>query len=195
MMSIPAIEQLTGAVASKALTLGAIAEANAGASMAGAIAELGKARDDGLAKEKARDDAKVKGKAEVTVAGATVDACAELDKAQTDEARNALHADVKAKSDECKKKKADAQAAQARLDDAKAHHEAVDKRAKESGLPVGAKSGIATSTTGAALERGGGASSVEAVAMTVREIVSLNFRQDEFMFLCLKVLSPKDLSN
>jgi hypothetical protein len=189
MVSILAIEQLTGAVASRSVALGAIAQANAGASAAGVVAELGKARDDVLAKEKARDAALAARKGvSVTIDGKKVEACNEIDKATTDEAKAALHADIKAKADECKAKKEDLQRKEDQLKAARDHYESVDKVAKEAGVPVGGKAEVTTPTSGAALERVGGASSVESVAEVVRFIVQSNFTQDEFLFLCLKTL-------
>ncbi len=191
MVSILAIEQLTGAVASKSVTLGAIAQANAGASAAGVVAELGKARDDVQSKEKARDAALAARKGvTVTIDDKKVEACAEIDKATTDEAKVALHADLKAKTDECKTKKDDLQKKEDQFKEAKDHYESVDKIAKEGGLLVGSKAEVVTPTPGSMLERVGGASSVESVALVVKSIVLENFQQDEYKFLCLKLLSP-----
>jgi hypothetical protein len=191
MVSILAIEQLTGAVASKAVMLGAIAQANAGASTSGVIVELGKARDDVQAKEKARDIALAAHKGvTVTIEGNKVDACTQIDNATTDESKNALHADVKAKAEECKLKKVDLQKKEDQFKAAKDHYETVEKIAREGGQPVGSKAEVVVSSPGLPLERVGGASSIDSVASVVKAIVFENFQQDEYKFLCLKLLSP-----
>ncbi len=189
MVSIIAIEQLTGAVASRSVTLGAIAQANAGASIAGVVAELGKAREDVQAKEKALDAALAARKGlTVTIDGKKVEACGEIDKATTDEAKGALHADIKAKSDECNARRDEQQKKESQFKDAKVHYESLDKFVREGGLSVGSKAEVLAAVPGAALERVDGTSSVQGVAEIVNSIVHANFAQDEFLFLCLKTL-------
>lgn len=192
MVSILAIEQLTGAVASRAVTLGAMAQAEAGASVAGVVAELGKAREAVLAAEKARDAAATARKGvSAAMDGKKVEACTEIDKATTDEARNALHAELKGKVDECKAKKEAVDKAESQLKPAQGHYEAIGALAKESGRAVGGKAEVTSPVTGAALERVGGPAAIESVAEVVRAIVLENFLQDEYKFLCLKLLSPE----
>jgi hypothetical protein len=199
MVSILAIEQLTGAVAAKAVALGAVADANAGASVAGGMAVLEKARTEVKAKATARDEAqeayKLKVKAKVNGTDKELEACLALDNAKTDANANALPQEIKDKASDCGKLKAALEQAEAEHKEAKAYYDKQSKLADASGIPVSATAGLMTPTALGGVDKAGGGNFGD-VSEVVRSIVEMNFKQDEFLFLCLKTLSidlsPKD---
>jgi hypothetical protein len=192
MVSILAIEQLTGVAASKAVALGAAAEATAGASAAGGMAILDKARSAVKTTAATREDAdkayKLKVKAKVDGADKEFEACVALDGAQTDEAKQALPKEVTDKSKDCEKLKGALDKATAEHEDAKAYYDKQAKLANASGVPVSASTSLMTPVIADGLSKTVNGSTVD-LSKVVFDIVDLNFKQDEFLFLCLKTLS------
>lgn len=192
MVSILAIEQLTGAVASKAVALGAVAEASAGASTAVGMAALEKARTELKAKAEARDQAKaaykLKVKAKVDGADTEIDACVALDGAKTEADKQALPQEVRDKGSDCDKLKSALDEAEAEHKEVKAYFDKQSKLADAGGFPVSTAAGLMTPSALGGIDKAGGGD-LGAVSSTVGEIVRWNFDQDEFQFLCLKVLS------
>lgn len=193
MVSILAIEQLTGAVSAKAVALGAMAEAGAGASTAGGMAVLDKARTELKAKVTALEEAqaayKLKVKTKVGGADKELEACVALDAAKTDADKQALPQEVKDKAGECGRLKTALDKAEAEHRDAKAYFDRQSKLADAGGVPVTAGTSLLTPTALGGIDKAGGGSIVD-VSAVVHNIVKMTFDQDEFALLCMKVLDP-----
>jgi len=196
-VSILAIEQLTGAVATKAVALGAMAQATAGTSAAGGMAVLEKARTEWKTKATALAVAQAGYKLKVKVKKddkeEDVEACVATDNAKTEADRQALPQAVKDKATECGKLKTALEKAETDHKEAKAYYDQQIKLADAGGIPVASGTSLMTPTAVGALDKAVGGNLGE-VSSVVQEIVKMNFDQDEFKFLCLKVLSG-ELSN
>lgn len=181
MVSILAIEQLTGSITPRALTIGAGGSATTGLNPT----ELVKALADAQGAVKAADDdlsAKAKKQTEADNPGGT---CATL-KQKKAAGTPALSTDETNKLKACEDADAAHSASKAKRDAAKEHYDAL-VAASKGGLGT---SSASTSTSGqfaSPMER---SAAVGEVARAVSAIVQSTFEQDETQLFCIRVLNP-----
>lgn len=182
MVSILAIEQLTGSITPRALSIGSGGSATTGMNPT----ELVKALAEAQAAVKTADDdltAKAKKQTEADAPGGT---CATL-KQKKSAGTPALTADETNKLKACEEADTAHASAKAKRDAAKEHYDAL-VAASKGGL--GTSSATTTSATQFAspMER---SAAVAEVAGAVRKIVESTFHQDETQLFCIRVLNPQ----
>ena len=181
MVSILAIEQLTGAVTPKPVIISSGAIASAGQNSTEMMKLVAKAHDDLSIVEAAVKEATDAAQAADTTAGAG--GCDQLEKDKKD-GKTVSATLIGA----CTKTKTELEAAN---EAAKKARDYYAQQAKIAGASQGVSS--ATATPGSATDPKdwslAQATAVQNVALAVREIVSLNFNQDETQFFCFKQIS------
>jgi hypothetical protein len=185
MVSILAIEQLTGAVAPKPVTINVLANASGGSSGAEAVARIDEAHKDSIAKSgllKTRQEEydKINGDAK---------ACDAIATAIKDKKEDGLSDELKGKKEGCKAATSSLASAKKEQSDATAHYASLSSAAQSAGVPVGTNTSLGAGQAAGGIDRAS-SGEVASVAAVVQEIVKQNFKQDEFLFLCLKVLAP-----
>lgn len=185
MVSILAIEQLTGAVTAKPVVLGAQASAAAGASGAEAAIRLDDLHKDLLAKKTAESTRQTA----LDELNGTAKDCdkiaAEVAKGETEAA--ALSAELKAKRPKCEAASSEFAKARSTRAEAATHYAKVSDVAASGGIPVSGQASLMTPVAAGGLDQAR-AGDVAAVAAVVGDIVSSSFEQDEFLLMCVKVL-------
>jgi hypothetical protein len=181
MVSILAIEQLTGAVTPKPVIISNGASASTGQNSTEMMKLVAKAHDDLAAAEGAAKDAEDAFQAADMAAGAG--GCDQLEKDKKD--GKTVSATLLGA---CTKTRDEREAAN---DAAKKAHDYYAQQAKTAAASQGVSS--ATATPGAATDPKdwsfAQATAVQNVAVAVKDIVALNFAQDETQFFCFKQIS------
>lgn len=179
-VSILAIEQLTGAVTPRTVAIGSTANAEAGSSGADAVKRL----------DEAHKLVKTKQELEKTRQAAYDDenadgACEAIAKKVTDGTE--LTEDESEKKNKCDKAATELATAKTEHSEAAAHYATLKSSAVLAGIPV------SSSADATHVEIGTDQAShdVSAVAHTVRDIVDMNFNQDEFLLFCIRVLNVR----
>lgn len=190
-VSILAIEQLTGAVAPKPVVVGATATGASGASNADAALRLDDRYKDVQAKAAAES---TKQKAYDELNGSTKD-CEAIAKAVADNKADGLSDALKAKRPKCEGATSELATAKLQHKEAAAHYEKLAGIISGGSVPASASSAVMTPVAPGGLDAARSAD-VTAVASVVQQIVASTFDQDEFLFLCLKALktAPSDSS-
>jgi hypothetical protein len=182
-VSILAIEQLTGAIAPKPLVIGATANGSAGSSGGDAVVRLDEQhkviakKAEALAKKQAAFD---------ELNGAAKD-CDLMAKAGADKKEATLtqpQIDARKKCEAAAKDVDDAKKEKTAADD---HYKVLANASAASGIPGAVGATLMAPVAEGGLDRGH-SESVGLVSVAVREIVAGTFKQDEFLLLCLKVL-------
>ena len=182
MASMLAIEQLTGAIRPTVVMIGATANGGAGTSNADAAVGINKAFDDKASADKAvktANDAYAK-------LNTTTPSCDDLIKA--DKAGTTIAAADQPRVDPCKKAALDVTNATKSQTDAT---DRVDALKAVGGQGGGGPVSAAGQTNASIADGGSNPAIVETVATAVTTIVEKSYAQDEFLFLCLKILSPE----
>lgn len=183
-VSILAIEGLTGAVSAKPVVIGTSASGSSGASGADAAVRLddqskliGKRSEAVTQKQTAFDDLN---------GGANKD-CEVIAKAVADKKEANLSQALKDKKSKCETATLELEVAKKMKAEADAHYKALVAISSGSGIPVTAGGTLMTPIAGGGLDSVA-RSDIGEVAAAVKEIVAGTFNQDEYLFLCLKVL-------
>jgi hypothetical protein len=184
MVSILAIEQLTGAVAPKPVVIGSAANASAGASGSDAAVRI----DDAYKALTAKTAAQQARQKDFDGLNTGTNACDVLAK-QVEAKEPALTPEQEQANGKCNEAKS--ALAQAKLERAAAagHHQSLIDASRAGGIPASAESSADSRVAGGGLDRAH-AGDVKEVAAIVKDIVQMNFQQDEFLLFCLKVLAP-----
>lgn len=185
MVSILAIEQLTGAVTPKPIVIGASGEAAAGASSAEAAVRL----DDAYKDLQAKTTAQQKRQNEFNEISTESKDCDQIAEAVANGNEDKLSDAHKAKRAQCESAASALAKAKTERADAAAHYAMLNDVASSGGIPVSTGTTLMQPTADGGIDQAR-SEAISDVADTVLEIVELNFKQDEFGFLCLKVLSP-----
>lgn len=182
MVSILAIEQLTGAVTPPTVTLTGTASSGAGQSSSEAVVRL----DDAWKALQKADAATLASKSDYQKLESEQPKCSEL-KAKVDSGSPpAAGSDEGKKWQECTAQEAKVNDAEKTRKDAASHYDA---------LKAAAAGGGASASSGgkASVDAGqqANAQSVAEVTQAVTEIVNQNFKQDEFELFCIRVMNQK----
>lgn len=182
MVSILAIEQLTGVVTPKTVVIGSSSNASAGSSGADAAVRI----DDAFKALTAKTAAQQARQKEFDELNTGTNSCDAL--AKKVEAKEALDDAQKQASDKCDTAKT--ALAQAKLERASAagHHQSLIDASRAGGIPVSAESAAGSRWVDSETTRAQALASKE-VALVVERIVNRNFDQDEFLLFCIKVLA------
>jgi hypothetical protein len=184
MVSILAIEQLTGAIAPRPVVIGASAEAAAGASGAEAAVRI----DDAYRDLQTKTAAQRKRETEFSELNTDGKDCEQIADAVAKGSEDSLSDALKGKRAKCESAASElAKARTERAESATHYGKLVDAAA--GGIPVSAKTALMQPSAPGGFDQAGN-EAVTNVALAIREIVAHNFEQDEFKFLCLKLLSP-----
>jgi hypothetical protein len=187
-VSILAIEQLTGAVTPKPVVIGASSNGSSGSSGNDATVRLD---DQNKVAQKAAEALKKKQDAFSKLNGDTKD-CDVITKAVADKKEDDLSQGLKDKRLDCDAASAELGAAKQDKAAADAHYKALNNAISNGGIPVVVGGSLMAPVAGGGLDTSGHSSDIAQVALTVKDIVISTFKQDEFLFLCLKVLNDQD---
>lgn len=183
MVSILAIESLTGAVTPKPVVIGAGADASGGASGAEAAVRLDNAYKDLQAKTAAQQARQN----DYDGINTDKDHCKQIAEAVAKKEEDKLPQDLKDKRARCESATSALAAAKKQTGDSASHYATLKDTAASGGIPVAATATLMTPKADGGLDQARG-QSIEAVALTVKEIVKWNMDQDEFLFFCLKLM-------
>jgi len=186
-VSILAIEQLTGVVTPKPVVIGASANGSGGSSGADAAIRLD---DQNKVVQQKVDALKKKQAAYEDVNGAAKD-CEAIAKAVADKKEDGLSQTLKDKRQKCETASAEFDTAKKEKAAAEDHYTKLASVASGGGVPVGVGSAVMVPVAEGGLD-GGQSTAIAQVASAVKDIVAGTFKQDEFLFLCLKVLKGDD---
>lgn len=182
-VSILAIEQLTGVVTPKPVVIGASASGSAGSSGADAAVRL----DDQNKTLQEKVSAEKKKQTAFDELNAAAKDCEAIAKAVADNKADSLSDALKTKRPKCEAASTELAAAKKDKTEAAAHYEKLATVASAGGIPVSVNGMLMVPVAGGGLD-GGQSAAIVQVASTVERIVKSTFEQDEFLFLCLKVL-------
>lgn len=183
MVSILAIESLTGAVTPKPVVIGASADASGGASGAEAAVRLDNAYKDLQAKTAAQQARQN----DYDGINTDKDHCKQIAEAVAKKEEDKLSQELKDKRARCESATSALAAAKKQTGDSASHYATLKDTAASGGIPVAATATLMTPKADGGLDQARG-QSIEAVALTVKEIVKWNMDQDEFLFFCLKLM-------
>jgi hypothetical protein len=186
-VSILAIEQLTGVVTPKPVVIGAAANASGGSSGADAAVRLD---DQHKAAQKKAEALAKKQSAFDDLNGSAKD-CETITKAVADKKDGELSQALKEKRAKCETASTELETARVEKAEADAHYKTLAGAASSGGVPVVVAGSLMVPAAGGGLD-GSQSAAISQVASTVKEIVAGTFNQDEFLFLCLKVLNKDD---
>lgn len=186
MVSILAIESLAGAVAPKPVVIGANANAGGGSDGAAAAVRLDDARKDMQSTAEAQR-ARQKDYDAITTDKKDCEAIAD---AVAKKAEDKLSDDQKGKRAKCESATSALASAKTAASDSATYYQSLLKVASGGGVPVSTGAGVMTSSAAGGLDAAHDAA-VTSVAATIQDIVTQNMNQDEFLFLCMKILSPQ----
>lgn len=183
MVSILAIEQLTGAVTPKPVVIGAAASGSSGSSGAEAAVRL-----DDLQKDlQAKKAAEAKKQAAFDELNGEAKDCQTIATAVAANKADGLSEALKTKRPKCEAASSELAKAKTERTEAAAHYAKVAEVASSGGIPVTVSSSLMSPVAGGGLDRAH-SSDVTAVAEAVRGIVKDTFDQDEFGLMCVKVI-------
>ncbi|HVI60417.1 MAG TPA: hypothetical protein VM619_16305 [Luteimonas sp.] len=186
MVSILAIEQLTGAVTPKPVVIGVSGEAAAGASGAEAAVRVDNAYKDLQAKTAAEQ----KRQNEFNEINTESKDCDQIADAVAKSKEDSLSDALKAKQAKCESATSALAKAKSERAESAAYYATISEVASSDGIPASARTTLMQPGSEGGIDQADN-KAISDVAEAVREIVKLNFDQDEFRFLCLKVLSPE----
>lgn len=182
-VSILAIEQLTGVVTPKPIVIGVSANGSSGSSAADAAIRLD---DQNRVIQQKADVFKRKQSAYDEINGTAKD-CETIAKGVADKKEDGLTQALKDKRPKCEAASTELDTAKKERAAAEDHYTKLASTASGGGVPVGVSGSLMSPTSAGGLD-GGQSSAIAQVALTVKDIVTGTFNQDEFLFLCLKVL-------
>lgn len=185
LVSILAIEQLTGAITPKPVVIGASASGSSSASGADAAIRLD---DQHKVVQAAAAAVKQKQAAYDQLENGTDKDCTAIAKAVTEKKEDSLAQSLKDKRPKCEAAASELAAAKKDKADAEAHYAKLASATSSGGVSVTVGGAVMPQGTDNNSPSSHQAAAISKVANTVRHIVSSTFAQDEFMFVCLKVL-------
>lgn len=185
MVSILAIEQLTGAITPKSVVIGASAETAAGASGAEAAVRIDDAHKDLQTKTASQQ----KRESEFNEINTDSKDCEQISEAVTKGNEEGLSDALKGKRSKCESAASALAKAKTERADSASHYAKLTDVAVAGSIPVSANTVLMQPGAYGGSDQTGG-EAISNVAEAIREIVKHNFEQDEFKFLCLKLLSP-----
>jgi hypothetical protein len=186
-VSILAIESLTGAVTPKPLVIGAHANASTGASGPEAAVRLDNAYRDSQGKAAAQQARQTEYDS-ITTDGKH---CEQIAEAVTKKEEDNLSQELKDKRAKCESATSALVSAKKEAAGSAAHYATLKDAAAGGGLAMAASTDLMTPTADGGIDRAHDAS-IGQVAKTVKTIVLANINQNEFDFLCMKVLDPRE---
>lgn len=185
MVSILAIESLTGAVTPKPVVIGANANASGGASGAEAAVRL----DDAHKALQARTAAQQSRQNEYNEITTDKKHCEQIAEAVAKKEEDKLPQELKDKRAKCETATSALAAAKKDTASSAAHYATLKDTAASGGIPVATTSAVMVPKADGGIDRAHD-EAISAVANVVNNIVMANMNQDEFAFLCMKVLDP-----
>lgn len=186
-VSILAIEQLTGAVTPKPVVIGTSANGGSGSSGADAVIRL----DDQYKVVQQKIDAVNKKQAAYDELNGAAKDCETIAKAVSDKKEDGLSQVLKDKRPKCETASQELDAAKKEKTAAEEHYAKLAGIASGSGIPIVVGTSPAVPVAGGGLDISQ-ASTITQVASMVKDIVAGTFNQDEFLILCLKVLNGNE---
>lgn len=180
-VSILAIEQLTGAVTPQVVALGSTANASSGADGADGISRIDEAFK--LVKSKQTLEATRQAAYDVENENGACEAIAKKVEDDTE-----LTQDEENKKQKCDKATSDLAAAKLEHSEASAHYATLKSAAALGGVPVRATA----DGTHVVLGQTSQSKDVSKVASVVETIVRENFNQDEFLLFCIRIMSESE---
>ncbi len=186
-VSILAIEQLTGVVTPKPVVIGAAATGSSGSSGADAVVRID---DQNKVVQQKIDALKKKQTAYDDLNGAAKD-CENIAKAIADKKEDGLSQALKDKRPKCEVASTELDTAKKEKAFAEEHYGKLNSAVSSGGIPVVVGSSLMVPVAGGGLD-GSQSSAIAQTASIVKDIVDSTFKQDEFLFLCLKVLKGDD---
>lgn len=183
-VSILAIEQLTGAIAPRPVTVNMGADAKSGVSQGDAVVRIDSAYKESIAK---KDQLKKRQDEYDKLNGESKD-CDTVAKAIKEGKETDLSEELKGKKQSCEATSSALAVAKNESSAAAKHYETLTGVSKGAGSPVSVTVSPGSVAAGG-IDRAS-SESASTVANVVKEIVKYNFQQDEFLFLCLKILAP-----
>jgi hypothetical protein len=184
MVSILAIESLTGAVTPKPVVIGAGANASGGASGAEAAVRL----DDAHKALQAKTAAQQSRQNEYNEITTDKKHCEQIAEAVAKKEEDKLPQELKDKRAKCETATSALAAAKKETASSAAHYATLKDTAASGGIPVATTAAVMTPKADGGLDRAH-SEAIRDVSGAVERIVMKNMDQDEFLFLCLKVLS------
>lgn len=187
MVSILAIEQLTGAVTPKPVTIGSASSASAGSSGADATVRI----DDAYKALTAKTAVKQARQKDFDALNTGTDSCDAL--AKKVEAKTPLDEAQTKSNAACDKARTALSDAEKEWGLASGHHRSLIDASRAGGIPASATSSADSQVAAGGIDSAR-STDVKDVAVIVQNIVDQNFNQDEFLLFCLKVLNKSDQS-
>lgn len=184
MIATLAIEQLTDATRPSTVTIGANSAASGGSSAADGLVRL----DDAYKALQGADAQQKQRQAAYDAIKDVAPACSAI--ASKVGAGGTIDATETAKQKQCAGAESALAEAKTARQAASAHYETLKNASQQGGIPVSASS----TTQGGQPQpntSSPGATTLEHVAAAVQSIVEMNYQQDEFLLLCLKVLEKR----
>jgi hypothetical protein len=185
MVSILAIESLTGAVTPKPVVIGANANASGGASGAEAAVRL----DDAYKALQAKTAAQQSRQNEYNDTTTDKKHCEQIAEAVAKKEEDTLPKELKDKRAKCETATSALAAAKTDTANSATHYATLKDTAASGGIPVATTTALMVPKADGGIDRAHG-DAVSDVAKSVENIVMANMNQDEFAFLCMKVLDP-----
>lgn len=186
-VSILAIEQLTGVITPKPVVIGASTNGSSGSSGADAAIRL----DDQNKVVQRKGDALKQQQATYDDLNGAAKDCEAIAKAVADKKEDGLSQALKDKRPKCESASTELDTVKKEKAIAEDHYTKLAGVATGGGVPVGVGSSVMVPVAGGGLD-GGQSTAIAQVALAVKDIVAGTFNQDEFLFLCLKVLKGDD---
>ncbi len=183
MVSILAIESLTGAVTPKPVVIGANANASGGASGAEAAVRLDDAYK-GLQAKTAAQQSRQNEYSEITT---DKKHCEQIAEAVAKKEEDKLAQDLKDKRAKCETATSTLAAAKKETASSASHYATLKDTAASGGIPVATTTALMVPKADGGIDRAH-SDAVKKVAAVVQKIVLENMRQDEFQFFCIKIL-------
>ena len=185
MVSILAIESLTGAVTPKPVVIGANANASGGASGAEAAVRL----DDAHKALQAKTAAQQSRQNEYNEITTDKKHCEQIAEAVAKKEEDKLPQELKDKRAKCETATSALAAAKKDTASSASHYATLKDTAASGGIPVATTTAVMVPKADGGIDRAHD-ESIASVAHAVESIVLANFTQSEFDFMCIKVLHP-----
>jgi len=182
-VSILAIESLTGAVTPKPVVIGASAEASGGASAGEAVVRLDNAYKDLQSKSSAQQSRQNEYN-EITT---DKKHCEQIADAVAKKEEDKLPQELKDKKAKCETATAALSSAKKAASEASAYYTTLKEVATSGGIPVSTAATLMDPKSAGGLDRAH-SESIAVVTDAVKQIVSWNMGQDEVLFFCLKLM-------
>ena len=186
MVSILAIESLTGAVTPKPVVIGANANASGGASGAEAAVRM----DDAYKGLQAKTAAQQSRQNEYNDVTTDKNHCEQIAEAVAKKEEDKLPQALKDKRAKCETASSALAAAKKETASSASHYATLKDTAASGGIPVATTTALMVPKAEGGIDRAHG-ESLASVAHAVESIVLANFTQSEFDFMCIKILGPE----